>query len=333
MTGKGGTGKTTVAAALALALAGGGKRVLLTEVEGRQGLARLFDAPPLPYQELKVAVAPGGGEVRALAIDPKAALLEYLDMFYHLGRAGRMLEKVGAVDFATTVAPGLRDVLLTGKVYEAVRRQEKINGRSKAGGQRHTYDAVVMDGPPTGRIAQFLNVNDEVIGLTRMGPIRNQAAAIMGLLRSPQTAIHLTTVLEEMPVQETTDGVAELTAIGLPIGAIVVNMVREPLLSPGERKRVLTGGIDRSEVMAGLSAAGLRRREAASGNDTTPAALADALLAEGQRHAARVRMEQAERKQLAQLDRPIYELPALAGGVDLGDLYEMAGRLAEQGAA
>jgi anion-transporting ArsA/GET3 family ATPase len=333
VTGKGGTGKTTVAAALALALAGGGKRVLLTEVEERQGLARLFDVPPLPYQELKVAVAPGGGEVRALAVDPKAALLDYLELFYHLGRAGRMLEKLGAVDFATTIAPGLRDVLLTGKVYEAVRRQEKIKGRSKVGGQRPAYDAVVMDAPPTGRIAQFLNVNNEVIGLANLGPIRNQAGSIMGLLRSQQTAIHLTTVLEEMPVQETTDGIAELTAIGLPIGAVVVNMVREPLLSAAELKRALKGDLDRAEVMAGLSAAGLGRRHAASGNDTTPAALADALLAEGQGHAARVRMEQSERKQIAELKRPTYELPALPSGVDLGDLYELAGRLAEQGAA
>src|SRR6201992_4480467 len=88
VTGKGGTGKTTVAAALALGLAAGGGRALLVEVEGRQGIAQLFDLKPLPYKELRIAQVPGGGEVRALAVGPEEALLEYLDMFYRL-RAGR----------------------------------------------------------------------------------------------------------------------------------------------------------------------------------------------------------------------------------------------------
>ena len=158
VTGKGGTGKTTVAAALALALASGGKRVLLMEVEGRQGIAQVFDCPPLPYAERKVAVAPStatqpGGEVFALAADPEQALLEYLEMFYNLRHAGTALTKLGVVDFATTIAPGLRDVLLTGKAAEATRRRE---------GTRHVYDAVVMDAPPTGRIGRFLNVTAEV---------------------------------------------------------------------------------------------------------------------------------------------------------------------------
>src|SRR5690606_36322297 len=106
VTGKGGVGKTTVAAALAMALAPPGGRTLLVEVEGRQSIAPLFDTAPLPYAERHVATAPGGGEVFALAVDAEDALYDYLAMFYKLGRAGRALRKIGAIDFATTIAPG-----------------------------------------------------------------------------------------------------------------------------------------------------------------------------------------------------------------------------------
>ena len=134
VTGKGGTGKSTVAAALALALATSGRNVLLCEVEGRQGIARMFDVDPLPYEERRIAKgAPDrdgrAGQVHALHIDPESALLEYLSMYYKLGRAGKALDRFGVIDFATTIAPGVRDVLLTGKVYEAVQRPR--GGRHK----------------------------------------------------------------------------------------------------------------------------------------------------------------------------------------------------------
>jgi anion-transporting ArsA/GET3 family ATPase len=315
VTGKGGTGKTTVAAALALALSGGGRRVLLTEVEGRQGIAQLFDCPPLPYEERKVAVGPDGGDVYALAVDPEAALLEYLEMYYRLGRAGKGLKRLGAVDFATTVAPGLRDVLLTGKVYEAVRRTAR---------GVPAYDAVVMDAPPTGRIARFLNVNAEVAGLARVGPIRGQADSIMAVLRSPRTAVHLVTVLEEMPVQETIDGVAALDAIELPVGGVVVNMVRPPLLPRAALSGATRGTLDRAEVVAGLRAAGVT----AQVDKVT-----DALLAEAAEHARRVKLERRERRALATLDRPTWELPLVADEIDLGALYQLARCLVERGAA
>ena len=143
MTGKGGTGKSTVAAALALALASRGKSVLLCEVEGRQGIAQLFDVPPLPYEERRVVQGPNdGGDLYALAIDPESALLEYLSMYYRLGRAGKALDRFGVIDFATTIAPGVRDVLLTGKVYEAVQRNKRTkNARAvRRGGARRTAD-------------------------------------------------------------------------------------------------------------------------------------------------------------------------------------------------
>jgi anion-transporting ArsA/GET3 family ATPase len=314
VTGKGGTGKTTVAAALALALAREGKRSLLMEVEGRQGFAQLFDVPPLGYDERKVAVGPGGGDLYALSVDAEQALLEYLEMFYRLGRAGRGLRRIGAVDFATTIAPGMRDVLLTGKVYEAVRQKR---------GKSRTYDAVVLDAPPTGRIARFLGVNSEVAGLARVGPIRGQAEAIVRLLTSPQTAVHIVTLLEEMPVQETADAVTELAGVGLPVGGIVVNGVRAPLLKQKDLTAAARGQLDRELVASGLKAADVG----------VPPSAVDALLVEAAEHAQRVALEKAERRRLNALDRPTYDLPLLAGGVDLGGLYALAEHLCRQGMA
>ncbi len=318
VSGKGGTGKTTVAAALALALAVGGKRILLIEVEGRQGIAQLFDSPPLPYQERSVALAAGGGEVYALAVDPEEALLDYLHMFYKLSPTGipaRTLRRMGAIDFATTIAPGMRDVLLTGKVKEAVVRK----GRDG----RPVYDAIVLDAPPTGRIARFLNISQEVSGLAKVGPIKTQSEGVMAVLRSPLTAIHLVTLLEEMPVQETVDAVTELHAIDLPVGGVVVNAVRAPLLLHADLVAAERGQLDIAALAAGLEKAGL----------DAPEDLVTALVGEAADHASRVALEERGRDALAHLSRPTYELPMLPDAVDLGGLYALAEQLTEQGMA
>ncbi len=320
VTGKGGTGKTTVAAALALGLAGGGNRVLLVEVEGRQGISQTFDVAPLAATEARVANAPGGGEVVGLSVDAKPALLEYLQMFYKLGRAGGVLEKFGAIDFATTIAPGVRDVLLIGKVFEANRRGQDGKPRRNAR-SRPAYDAIVLDAPPTGRVVRFLSVNSEVSGLAKVGPIRAQADSITTMLTAPQTVVHVVTLLEDMPVQETVDAIADLEAASFRIGGVVINQVREPLLPARQLAAAAKGRIDRDAVTLGLEAVGLRATEA----------VLDGLEDEARDHAMRVALEVAQLKIIDALGRPTFRLPALPEGVDAGAIRELAEMLAEQG--
>ena len=340
VTGKGGTGKTTVAAALALALASNGKPVLLIEVEGRQGIAQVFDVPPLPYEERRVAVAPAdgerpGGDVFALAVDPQSALIEYLEMFYNLRQAGRALTKLGVLDFATTIAPGLSDVLLTGKAAEAVRR--------KSGGNP-VYGAVVMDAPPTGRISRFLNVSSEVSGLAKVGPIRGHADTVQNVIRSPLTAVHFVTLLEEMPVQETLDGIGELRNVGdggIQPGGIFVNMMREAELTrrkaPGKATpgKAAPGTANLGKMTLGSKtrdthALEVALKAAGLGEDTALAAdLADELADE----ARTARSQRAQRRLLDHAGQPCYELPLITDGIDLAALYRLAEGLRDQGAA
>ena len=304
ISGKGGTGKTTIAGALACALATSGRRVLLCEVEGRQGIAQLFDISPLTgAEERRISRTPAGGAVYGLAIDAEDALMEYLDTFYHLSLAGKALDRFGAIDFATSIAPGLRDVLLTGKVYEAVRR--KIKNRPNA------YDAVVLDAPPTGRIAQFLNVHAAVAGLAKVGPIRNQADSIMRLLRSATTTVHLITLLEDMPVTETEEAIAALRPTQIRIGTVIENMVTPTPLGQDQLQAAAAGSVILK--VPGLSVKQNR-----------------ALASEFAIEAGRTLQEQQRHERLMALGLPLVQIAFDHGGIDEGSIFAIAEQLTDQ---
>ena len=304
ISGKGGTGKTTIAGALACALATSGRRVLLCEVEGRQGIAQLFDISPLTgAEERRISRTPAGGAVYGLAIDAEDALMEYLDTFYHLSLAGKALDRFGAIDFATSIAPGLRDVLLTGKVYEAVRR--KIKNRPNA------YDAVVLDAPPTGRIARFLNVHAAVAGLAKVGPIRNQADSIMRLLRSATTTVHLITLLEDMPVTETEEAIAALRPTQIRIGTVIENMVTPTPLGQDQLQAAAAGSVILK--VPGLSVKQHR-----------------ALASEFAIEAGRTLQEQQRHERLTALGLPLVQIAFDHGGIDEGSIFAIAEQLTDQ---
>jgi len=304
VSGKGGTGKTTIAAALACALATAGRRVLLCEVEGRQGIAELFGGPRLVgAEERRVCRTPDGGAVHALAIDAEDAFLEYLETFYHLGLAAKALDRFGVVDFATSIAPGLRDVLLTGKVYEAVRRGEKNRPNS--------YDAVVLDAPPTGRIAQFLNVHQAVAGLARVGPIRGQADSIMRMLRSTTTAVHLVTLLEDMPVTETEEAVAALRPTGISVETVIANKVIPTPLDEDQLQRAAMG-------TTLLQVRALNDQQ----NRLLTAEFAD--------EAARTLQQRDRHRRLTSLGVPLVEIAFDAAGIDDAALFSIAEQLRDQ---
>jgi anion-transporting ArsA/GET3 family ATPase len=217
---------------------------------------------------------------------------------------------MGAIDFATVIAPGLRDVLLTGKIKEAVTRRHD--------GQP-VYDAVVVDAPPTGRITRFLGVTAEMSQLARSGPIKTQSEGVMAVLRSPQTAVHLVTVLEDMPVQETADAIAELSKADLPVGSVIVNMATEPVLPVDGLELAVEGRLTGAQLAPALTAAHL----------PGGTGLADALAAEAIEHAQRWAAQDALRDDVEALGRPVVELPLLPGPMDIGCLFELAGRLEE----
>jgi anion-transporting ArsA/GET3 family ATPase len=302
VTGKGGTGKSTVAAALALALAEGGRKVLLIEVESRQSIAQLFDVPPMPYSEERLATVANGGQLFGLAIDPEQAMLEYLELFYGLKRAGKGLKKMGAVDFVTTLAPGLRDVLLTGKVKESVVRV----GKDKT----PAYDAVVLDAPPTGRISRFLDATQEVAKLTKFGPISSQSEGVIKLLHGPKTAVHIVTLLEEMPVQETLDAATELKSLNFQLGAVIVNRARPTLITDGQIGT--DGSVDVKQLASGLKKAGIAATQA------------PALATEMAEYAERQHVQDENLRRLDDLDLPRIELPDLNPPVELGELKDLA---------
>jgi anion-transporting ArsA/GET3 family ATPase len=225
VSGKGGTGKTTVAAALAVAAARAGRHVLLAEIEDRQAFAPLFGLTEISYEERVLAPNLVGQSIEA-----DESLVEYLQKFYGIPRLSRALVHSKAIDFATNTAPGLRDILLIGKVLEAENR------RAPSG--KHVFDLVVVDGPPTGRLPRFLEAPRAIIELVHGGPIRTQAQLVYDMVVDPQRCqVLLVTQAEDMAARETVEAAETLEKMNVAVGPVIVNGVWPELKGIGRNVR------------------------------------------------------------------------------------------------
>jgi anion-transporting ArsA/GET3 family ATPase len=252
VTGKGGVGKTTVAAALGLLAARAGKRTVICEVAGQDRCAALFGVSHRGHEE--VELAPG---LCAVSIDPDRAKREYLERQLHSGALAGILGHSRIFQLLTAAAPGLNELTTVGKIWDLAQLERRTPGA--------TFDLAIVDSPATGHGLALLQAPRTYMNLARMGPIHRQALHIDSFLHDrKRTALLGVALPEEMPVNETIDLEARLAATGLRLEAVVMNGLYPRRFSAKEVERIAELDGERAGARAALKAALSEHAKAAS---------------------------------------------------------------------
>jgi anion-transporting ArsA/GET3 family ATPase len=228
VTGKGGVGKTTVAAALGLKAAARGLRTIVCEVAEQERLATLFGQAPDGYREREL-----GQGLFGISVDPERAKAEWLQYQLKSGTLAGLLGGSRIFQYLTAAAPGLTELVTIGKVWELAQLQRKTPKSAP-------YDLVIVDAPATGHGMAMLTAPRTFSEVARVGPIHRQAGIIHRFLADPAATGVVTVALpEEMPVNETLDlGRWLQRDMGMGIDRIVVNQVLPERFSSAEAERL-----------------------------------------------------------------------------------------------
>jgi anion-transporting ArsA/GET3 family ATPase len=213
--GKGGVGKTVVAGAIARAASRFGIGTTILEIEGRCSVAASFDAPPFGYDEVELVIAnksAGQGAIRGRTITPDQALVEYLED-HGLRRIARRMASTGVLEVVATATPGIKDLLVLGKVKQLEQARQS--------------DLLVIDAPAAGHALSFLDAARVLYDTARVGPIHHQAVEVLAMLRdSARTQVMLVTLAEETPVNELIETAYRLEdQLRVALGPVIVNSV------------------------------------------------------------------------------------------------------------
>ncbi|MGA2036315.1 MAG: ArsA family ATPase [Acidimicrobiales bacterium] len=238
--GKGGVGKTTITAALAKMASSSGLDVLVVELEGKSGVPAAFGREDsLDYGEKVLDSLSADGTVRARKITPDDALVEYL-ADHGMKRISKRLVSSGALDIVATAIPGIRDILVLGKVKQLERDDPS--------------DFILVDAPATGHAMTFLSSARGLLDAARSGPVRAQAADVVELLSDAKRCqVVLVTLPEEMPVNEVVETAYQLEdRIGITLAPVIVNgcLPEEPLLETDPAEAAKQVGVDIDDELA-----------------------------------------------------------------------------------